>query len=100
MFDCGERMRYMCEILDGGPKPLFRVTPMQGEDLMEDHSIVKDSSTGCWIVICNKVNELQKNRRSKVTVSGTERFGLWDPNVVKLIRELPGAPMLIPEEII
>lgn len=95
MFSPGERMQYYCEILDGGPKPLFRVTPMKDGEPMEEHSIVKDSSTGCWIVICNRVNEMQRSRRSKVTVSGTERFGLWDPSVVKLIHELPGAELLV-----
>lgn len=28
MFEAGGRMKYLCEILDGGQKPLFRVTPM------------------------------------------------------------------------
>jgi len=95
MFNPKERMQYLCEILDGGPKPLFKVTPMKEKEPIENQAILKDSCTGCWIVICNKVNELQRSRRSKVTVSGTDRFGLWDPNVVKLIHELPGAEKLI-----
>ncbi|OMJ79463.1 hypothetical protein SteCoe_20519 [Stentor coeruleus] len=94
IFHAKERIEYLCEILDGGPKPLFRVTPMQDRVTLDEHAIVRDSCTGCWIVICNKVNELQKSRRSKVTVSGTDRFGLWDTNVVKLIHELPGAEYL------
>jgi F/Y rich C-terminus. len=67
---------------------------MQERVPMDEHAIIRDSCTGCWIVICNRVNELQKSRRSKVTVSGTDRFGLWDTNVVKLIHELPGAEYL------
>ena len=94
IFHAKERIEYLCEILDGGPKPLFKVTPMQNRAPLEEHAILRDSCTGCWIVICNKVNELQKSRRSKVTVSGTDRFGLWDTNVVKLIQELPGAEFL------
>lgn len=91
IFHAKERIEYLCEILDGGAKPLFRVTPMIDRQPMDDQAILRDSCTGCWIVICNKVNELQKSRRSKVTVSGTDRFGLWDSNVVNLIHELPGA---------
>lgn len=98
MFKPKDRMQYLCEILDGGQKPLFKVTPMAEGEVMEDYTIIKESCTGCWIVICNKVNEIQKSRRSKVTVSGTDRFGLWDPNVVKLIHSLPGADLLIPSQ--
>ena len=94
IFHAKERIEYLCEILDGGAKPLFRVTPMQDRQPSEEHAILRDSCTGCWIVICNRVNELQKSRRSKVTVSGTDRFGLWDANVVNLIHELPGAEYL------
>lgn len=41
----GQRCIYSCEILDGGPKPQFRVTP--GDD--PKNPIVRDSSTGCWV---------------------------------------------------
>lgn len=43
------------------------------------------------MVICNRINELQGNKRNKVTISGTERFGLCDNNVVKLLQSLPNA---------
>ena len=94
----GERMQYLCEIFDGGAKPLFKVTPMENGVPDESQAIDRDSCTGSWIVICNKVNDLQKSRRSKVTVSGTDRFGLWDPNVIKLIHNLPGADLLVRKE--
>ena len=42
-------------------------------------------------MICNKINALQNNKRNKVTISGTERFGLCEPNVVKLLQGLPSA---------
>ena len=32
---------------------------------------------------------MQNNKRNKVTISGTERFGLGEPNVVKLLQMLP-----------
>jgi hypothetical protein len=34
---------------------------------------------------------MQKNKRNKVTISGTERFGLCESNVVKLLQNLPNA---------
>jgi len=38
---------------------------------------------------------MQNNKRSKVTISGTERFGLCEPSVVKLLQTLPGADKCI-----
>jgi hypothetical protein len=43
----GERCRYICEILDGGQKPQFKVTPLDDEE----NPILRDSSTGCWVRI-------------------------------------------------
>ena len=34
---------------------------------------------------------MQGNKRNKVTISGTERFGLCENNVVKLLQGLPNA---------
>lgn len=34
---------------------------------------------------------MQANRRSQVTISGPERFGLSDPNVIRLMQSLPDA---------
>eukprot|EP00359_Climacostomum_virens_P008851 CAMPEP_0204906286 /NCGR_PEP_ID=MMETSP1397-20131031/5896_1 /ASSEMBLY_ACC=CAM_ASM_000891 /TAXON_ID=49980 /ORGANISM="Climacostomum Climacostomum virens, Strain Stock W-24" /LENGTH=256 /DNA_ID=CAMNT_0052075273 /DNA_START=527 /DNA_END=1294 /DNA_ORIENTATION=+ len=48
MFVAGERMQYLCEILDGGQKPLFRVTPMKDGEPLWEHSIEKESCTGSW----------------------------------------------------
>lgn len=84
-----ERCNYICEILDGGQKPLFKL--MCTDD--PENPIIKDSSTGCWIVVCNKINDIQHNRKSKVTISGTERFGLCDNNVCKYLQGLPNAKL-------
>jgi hypothetical protein len=51
----GERAEYTCEILDGGAKPLFKVT--SSED--PDHPIVKDAMSGCWLEIVKKVEGLK-----------------------------------------
>ena len=45
MFNIGERSLYTCEILDGGQKPLFKLT--SHEDM--DNPIIKESCTGCWV---------------------------------------------------
>lgn len=89
MFRLGERTHYICEILDGGSKPNYSVTSMDDQV----NSLVRESSTGCWIDICKRINELQGNKRSTVTVSGPERFGLADPNVIRLMQQLPGAEL-------
>ena len=81
----GERCQYACEILDGGPKPLYKVTPLNDPE----SSILKDSSTGCWIDICKRLNEQSLNKRQNVTVSGPERFGLADLNVIRMLQTLP-----------
>lgn len=60
---------------------MYKVTPM--DDLQ--NPIIKDSSTGCWIDICKRINEQSNNRRTNVTVSGPERFGLADINVIKML---------------
>jgi len=53
-----------------------------------DHPIVRDSSTGCWVYICQKVNEIAEVKKAKVTISGTERFGLLEPNAARILEHL------------
>jgi hypothetical protein len=43
----GERALYTCEILDAGTKPLYKLTPHEDED----NPIIKESSTGCWVIL-------------------------------------------------
>ena len=82
----GMKAKYTCEILKGTQgKPQFKIIPHEEPDKV----IIRDSSTACWVIICQKVNDLADTKRQKVTVSGTERFGLCDPNVIKLIQDLP-----------
>ena len=86
MFNLGQRAKYTCEILDGGTKPKYQLT--SSED--PNNPIIKESSTACWSYVCNKINDLQVRKRKKVTVSGTERFGLCEPKVIRLLESLPG----------
>lgn len=59
MFTRGVRARYTCEILEGDGKPIYKVTPEEDPT----NSIMKDSSTGCWVYICNRVNQLQEVKK-------------------------------------
>lgn len=88
MFNRGQRAEYTCEILEGvDNKPLYRVTCSEDPD----NPIVRDSSSGCWVYICNRINDIAEVKKQKVTISGTERFGLLEPNVVKILEYLPDA---------
>ncbi len=87
MFHLVQRSKYTCKIVNGGNKPLYKLT--SSED--PNNPIIRDSWTAFWSFVCNKINDLQDKKRKKVTVSGIERFGLCESNVVKLSQSLPGA---------
>lgn len=55
IFHKGQRAKYRCEILEGDNRPIYKVTPEEDPE----NPIIKDSSTGCWVYICQKVNDLQ-----------------------------------------
>ena len=86
-FNINKREKYICEILDGGQKPLFKVTPMSDPE----NPLISNASSGVWIEICKRVNELQGGGRQKVTVSGPDRYGLTEPGVGQLLSCLPNA---------
>ena len=87
MFYPNKRCEYLCEILDGGSGPLFRVTSMEDKD----HPITNNASSGAWIEIYTKINEITGMRKGKVTVSGPDRFGLSEVAVTQLLASLPDA---------
>ena len=53
--------------------------------------IMQMSSSGVWIEICKRINELNGGQRTKVTVSGPDRYGLAEPGVSQLLSCLPDA---------
>ena len=55
MFNIGKKIEYINEILDGDDKPKFRVTPEDGKGKF----IEKDSSSACWVHICQEVRKLK-----------------------------------------
>ena len=68
---------YTCEILDNGNAPLYKVTSHEDPE----NPIIHDASSGAWIEICKKINDLNCQGRGKVTVSGPDRFGVAEPSV-------------------
>ena len=76
MIYAGQRCEYVCEILDtGGNGPVFKVTCMD-----DPHNpLIRDSSSGAWIEIVKRINDLTGIQRKNVTVSGPDRFGLAEP---------------------
>ena len=77
MFHRDQKCDYICEILDGGNGPLYKVTCMEDPE----NPIVRDASSASWIEICKKINDVNNMGRNKVTVSGPDRYGLAEPAV-------------------
>jgi hypothetical protein len=84
--DPNTKSLYHCEILDGGVKPLFRIT---SESLGE--VFAGKSPTACWKQILDRINETLRNASQpvvKTQVAGPEYFGLNDPVIVEAIEAL------------
>lgn len=82
MYTIGGRAEYICEILDGGDRPLFKVTPSEEPD----KPIIRDSTSGCWLEIVKRIESMTNIRKGKVTVSGPDRYGLQEAPVMQLIQ--------------
>lgn len=81
------RTYYTSEILDqGGEGPIFRVI---ADDAPND-IIERDTASGAWVEVSLRCHKLRGSQRNKVTVSGTEMFGLSHPDIAALVLELPG----------
>merc|ERR1712137_66586 len=87
-----DRTEFTSEILDGGERPLFRVTAADAPDQFA----TAYSPTGAWTAVLKQGGEdtgrRSKNKKSKNSaVSGPEYFGLTRPIILKLIQDLPGS---------
>jgi len=84
----GEKAIYTCEIFKGkNNKPVYTICSSEEPDI----TITRFSCTGCWVYVCKRVNNLKEVKKAKVTISGTERFGLLENNVVRLLEHLTNA---------
>lgn len=66
-----QKTEYICEILDGGDCPLYRVTP---EDDAE-HPSMASSPSAAWQTILQRIKD-NEGRQATTSVSGPEYFGL------------------------
>lgn len=88
MVDKVQRTTYTCTIRDGGSAgPLFRVIPDDSPGTV----IERDSASGAWAIVAGASSKIRGIERQKITISGTEMFGLSHPTVIQLLSELPGA---------
>ena len=77
---------YHCEILDGGHKPLFKITSQKLNKIFTGKS-----PTACWKQILDEINDTLKVNDQpivKTQVAGPEYFGLNDPAIVDAIEAL------------
>ncbi|CAD7698432.1 unnamed protein product [Ostreobium quekettii] len=85
--DPGGTTSYTCKIMDGGLRPLFQITADDDPEL----DIRNDTPSGSWVELFTLVNEVRGIKKEKVTISGTDMFGLSHPVISRLIQELPNA---------
>lgn len=82
-----ERCMYTCEIVDGGDKPIFRVTPADDPETPSEAS----SASQAWKQILMRINERKPEQAKRTSVSGPEYFGFGFPAIADLIAKLPNA---------
>jgi hypothetical protein len=87
MYKRGKKASYICEILDNGDKPKYRITCQEPPYEV----IERTSSTACWLEVTKRIKKLNHTIQGKVTISGPDRFGLCDNVVVQLLQKLPNA---------
>ena len=54
MIKKGAVSEYVCEIIDGGEKPLYKITCL--DDI--DHPIVDQSASSAWVTVLTKISKL------------------------------------------
>jgi len=85
--DVNKRCTYICEILDGGDRPLFEV--MDPDD--SENSVKASSASSAWKQILERINTKKTSDTKRSSVSGPEYFGFGLHQVAELISKLPGA---------
>jgi hypothetical protein len=75
---------YHSRILDGGPSPLFQVTPEDAPNV----TFQAPTSTGAWSAVVRAANLLRARDYSN-SASGPDYYGLSNATVAMLIEDLP-----------
>jgi hypothetical protein len=83
MADPQRRCLYVSEIVDGGAKPLFRVTCIDAPD----DAVTSDSCSGAWSIVLRRVD----GEKNNYPINGPIQFGLTNPIVRQLIEAVPHA---------
>ena len=71
MINIKDRCEYICEILDKGNKPSFKITCMDDPE----NPIEKDSATAAWMFIQIQI-QAKKKDNTNAALSGPNHFGL------------------------
>ena len=85
IYEIDKKVEYICEILDGGDKPQFKLISEEEPN----NPVVKESPSACWQVFYKKINSLLNNKKNKINVDGNEKFGLTDKSVIQYLQQLP-----------
>eukprot|EP00002_Diphylleia_rotans_P013024 TRINITY_DN2536_c0_g2_i1.p1 TRINITY_DN2536_c0_g2~~TRINITY_DN2536_c0_g2_i1.p1 ORF type:complete len:2293 (-),score=494.09 TRINITY_DN2536_c0_g2_i1:306-7184(-) len=82
-----ERDNYLCEIIDGGLKPKFKITWCDGKQ-----ERIGENPTSVWTEVVKITSAIRSiDRKGSPSVSGPEYFGIAHATIQQLIQELPNA---------
>lgn len=88
--DVESKVDYHCEIIDGGTKPLFRVSPSDAPD----EAVTEPTATAAWKIVMAKVNDVRFRKTGRYvsnSVTGPGYFGFAHATVAYMIQNLPNA---------
>jgi len=86
MINPDQKVKYTCQIVDAGDKPQFVITAMDDPS----SPIAASSPSAAWKTVLKRISlKTGQNTDRAISVSGAMRFGLANPVVASLLRELP-----------
>lgn len=90
--DFSRKTEMVCEILDGGTEPIFRLTPA---DAPSDH-MDGPSGSHVWAQLLRRVNERRPpdSKEIRTSISGPEYFGLSNQTVMSVLEFQEVSPQL------
>ncbi|TPP61053.1 Histone-lysine N-methyltransferase MLL3 [Fasciola gigantica] len=86
------RARYVCEILESGGRPLFKITVIDKD--FEDLVFTHETCSGVWRCVLSKIEQLREQnklvRLFSQHLKGEDLYGLSEPHIVRAVESLPG----------